>query len=136
ATNGLPADGLSFEPVLSADGRFVAFTSSADNLVPNDTNHATDVFVRDLLTGTTTLASVNTSGTASGNKASSAPAIGIGGRYVAFRSLASNLVSPQVGGGSENLFVRDMQSNVTYALTTNGVQSFGTTPDGRIVVFS
>jgi len=136
ATNGLPADGLSFEPVLSADGRFVAFTSSADNLVPNDTNHATDVFVRDLLTGTTTLASVNTSGTASGNKASSAPAIGIGGRYVAFRSLASNLVSPQVGGGSENLFVRDMQSNVTYALTTNGVQSFGTTPDGRFVVFS
>jgi hypothetical protein len=135
ATNGLPADGLSFEPVLSADGRFVAFTSSADNLVPNDTNRATDVFVRDLLTGTTTLASVNTSGTASGNKASSAPAIGTGGRYVAFRSLASNLASGQ-GIGSENLFVRDMQSNVTYALTTNGVQSFGTTPDGHFIVFS
>jgi hypothetical protein len=136
ATNGLPADGLSFEPVLSADGRFVAFTSSADNLVANDANHSTDVFVRDLKTGTLTLVSVNRSGAASGNGASSAPAIGTEGRYVAFRSLASNLASGQVGGGNENLFLRDMQSNVTYALTTNGVQSFGTTPDGRFTVFS
>ena len=50
-TNGLPADNLSFEPALSADGRYVAFTSSADNLVPNDANRSSDVFVRDLVTG-------------------------------------------------------------------------------------
>jgi hypothetical protein len=136
ATNGLPADGLSFEPVLSADGRFVAFTSSADNLVPNDANHSTDVFIRDLITGTMTLVSVNTSGTASGNGASSEPAIGTGGRYVAFQSLATDLAFRQVVVGSENLFLRDMQSNVTYALTTSGVLSFGTTPDGRFVVFN
>lgn len=133
ATNGLPADGLSFEPVLSTDGRFVAFTSSADNLVPNDANHSNDVFVRDLVTGAVTLVSVNTGGTVSGNGASSAPAIGAGGRYVAFQSLATDLASGQFY--DENLFLRDMQSNVTYALTTGGVQSYDMTPDGRFVAF-
>src|SRR5207247_9725815 len=53
---------ISFAPAISPDGRFVAFLSDASNLVANDINGATDVFVRDLKTGTTTLVSVNSGG--------------------------------------------------------------------------
>src|SRR5262249_39150014 len=87
-TNGMPGDNLSFEPALSANGRFVAFTSSADNLVPNDANRSVDVFVRDLVSGQTVLVSIKNSGIGSGNQASGTPVIGADGRYVAFWSFA------------------------------------------------
>src|SRR5262249_13263418 len=57
-TNGTPANGASRASTMTPDGRFVAFVSLANNLVPNDTNGISDVFVRDLLLGTTTLVSV------------------------------------------------------------------------------
>ena len=76
--------GLSEDPVVSANGRFVAFQSYAFDLSPIDTNGRYDVFVRDLETGTTTLASVNLAGTASGNGDSQKPVISADGRYVAF----------------------------------------------------
>src|SRR5688572_11967585 len=63
----------STDPVVSANGRFVAFESSAFNLVPNDSNGSDDIFVRDLQNGTTTLVSVNRAGTGSGNGHSTKP---------------------------------------------------------------
>jgi hypothetical protein len=136
-TNGLPGDSISFEPALSANGRFVAFTSSADNLVPNDGNRSSDVFVRDLTTGQTTLVSVNNSGTATGNQSSRTPMIGADGRYVAFWSLATDLTTVPVRSvAAANLFLRDMQSNVTYTLTTNGAGSAAMTSSGRFILFN
>jgi Tol biopolymer transport system component len=88
-TNGFSGDNSSFEPAISADGRYVAFTSRADNLVAGGTNQATDVFVRDLQTGVTTLGSVNSSGVGPGNADSYSAAVGSGGRYVMFRSKAA-----------------------------------------------
>lgn len=82
-TNGLAnADGASIEPVVSSDGRYVAFTSLADNLVGNDTNHQPDVFLRDLQTGTTVLVSTNGAGPGSANGSSYSPSISLDGRYV------------------------------------------------------
>jgi hypothetical protein len=103
-------NGFSFEPVLSADGRFVAFASFASDLVANDTNGALlDAFVRDLKTGTTTLASVNLAGTASGNgDIFNFPALSANGRFVAFDSLASDLVANDTNGAAD-VFVRPTQ---------------------------
>jgi hypothetical protein len=136
-TNSLPGDDLSFEPALSANGRYVAFTSSADNLVANDTNRSSDVFVRDLQTGQTVLVSVNNSVTGTGNQASRTPMVGADGRYVAFWSFATDLTTGPVNPGVwGNLFLRDIQSNVTYALTSNGAGNAAMTPGGRFVLFN
>lgn len=120
-TNGANADAPSAEEVISADGRFVAFSSTADNLVPGDNNSARDVFIRDLQAGTTTLVSVNNPGTGSGNGDSSAPLISANGRYVFFSSTAQNLAP--VSFNAANLFVRDLQAGKTIALTTSGFSS-------------
>lgn len=78
---------------VSADGRFVVFESAAADLVPDDMNGAWDVFVRDMVAGTTVLVSINRTHTGSGNDASYAAAISPDGRYVAYTSAASDLVS-------------------------------------------
>jgi Tol biopolymer transport system component len=139
ATNGGSADFSSTDPVISGNGRFVAFTSSADNLVVGDTNKAQDVFVRDLQSGTTVLVSVNSAGSGPGNGASYSPAISSDGRYVLFRSRALNLASGSFTAGYENLFVLDLQVGTNYALThstsTSGSPVGSMTPDGRFVAF-
>jgi hypothetical protein len=135
ATNGLaPGNSISSEATISADGRYVAFSSSANNLVPGDNNKAQDVFVRDLQSGTTILASVNSSGAGPGNGASYSPILSATGKYVLFRSKASNLASGAVSG-AENLFLRDLQAGTNYALTSAGVIYSAMTPDGRFVAF-
>lgn len=134
ATNGSPGDNLSYEGALSASGRFVAFTSSADNLVASDSNKREDVFVRDLLSNTTALVSVKVVGTATGNQGSHVPTISADGRYVIFRSAATDIATGSFTG--ENLFMRDLSSAVTYALTTSGAGSVATTKDGHYVVFN
>ena len=126
-----PGDNFSFGPSLSSDGRYVAFTSSADNLVPGDTNKAEDVFVRDMQAGTTVLVSVNTNGTGPGNADSYSPTISATGRYVLFTSAANNLAAGPFRGA--NLFWRDMQAGVTYGLTTNGFNGAAMSSDGRFV---
>lgn len=93
ATNGAEGDHISYFPSVSADGRFVAFSSDASTFVPNDTNHVQDVFVRDRATSTTTRVSV-TSGGIQGNAPSFGqprPAISVDGRFVLFASTSSNL---------------------------------------------
>jgi Tol biopolymer transport system component len=137
-TNGITGDNISTDPVISGDGRYVAFTSSADDLVANDTNNSQDVFVRDLQTGTITLVSMSTDGVHPGNGNSYSPNISADGRYVLFQSLASNLASGSFGI-AQNLFLRDLQTGTTYALTSsspgNGVYAAAMTPDGHYVAF-
>jgi hypothetical protein len=138
-TNGVGGDGISTDPAISADGRFVVFTSASDDLVTGDTNRTQDVFVRDLQTGTTTLVSASTDGIDPGNADSFSPQISADGRYVLFHSRASNLATGSFGSGIENLFFRDLQTGTTYALTSGtsgiGVNSASMTPDGQSVAF-
>jgi len=130
-TNGFPSDGASYEPAISADGRYVAFMSRGDNLVPNIANKTFAIFRRDLLTGTTALVSVNTSGTNASPGRSSI--IAGNGRYILFLSLASDLVPGMSALNVENLFCRDMVSGTTFALTTNGVSAFSVSRDNTFV---
>ena len=92
-------------PSISADGRFVAFSSDASNIVPGDTNSSQDVFVRDTLTNTTTRVSVNSAGN-QGNSDSDSASISADGRFVAFTSRASNIVPGQTNN-TQNIFVAD-----------------------------
>jgi len=108
ALGGGPANGDSFSPSISADGRYVAFLSSATNLVEGDSNGVADVFVRDTCAGAATgctpstqLVSVAIDG-AQANGASTAATIGPSGRYITFESTATNL-----GLASSGLFLRD-----------------------------
>ena len=105
------ANGDSFEPAISADGRFVAFSSAATNLVAGDSNDVNDVFVRDRLANTTTRVSVGLAG-ANANGGSDAPSISADGRYVAFTSAATNLVDGDTNG-QRDAFVFDRQTGVT-----------------------
>jgi Fibronectin type III domain len=128
---------------VSADGRYVAFQSSADNLVPGDANGMSDVFLRDRLTDTTTLVSVAAAGGGSGNSQSFIPSISADGRYVLFESQASNLVVPATTVARLNIFLRDMTTGVTTLLSAVGgveanANSFDAviSADGSTVAFS
>jgi Tol biopolymer transport system component len=134
---GAGGNGASMEPAMAAGGRYVVFTSTANNLMPGDANNASDVFVRDLETGTTTLVSANLSGSGSGNRLSSAPAISSEGRFVFYRSQATDLTSGSFTTGYENLFVRDLALGTNYVLTrtTTGSPVGSMTAGGRYVAF-
>jgi Tol biopolymer transport system component len=138
-TNGNAAAGCSSQPSISGNGRYVAFSSTADSLVAGDTNGAQDIFVRDLQAGTTTLVSVNTNGTGSGNANSYSPVISGDGRFVLFQSVAQNLAAGNFGSSIPNLFLRDMQLGTNYALTRatsgSGLVSASMTPDGHYIAF-
>jgi hypothetical protein len=117
------ANGVSFFPAIAADGSTISFRSTASDLVANDTNATTDVFVRRLSTGVTSLVSVNAAGTGSGNGASMANTINDDGRYVAFTSSAGNLVANDSNGTSRSdVFLRDLQAGTTTLISV--------TPDG------
>jgi Tol biopolymer transport system component len=128
---------------LTPDGRFVVFVSRAANLVTSDFNGTFDVFLRDRLLGKTTLVSVNHSNSTSGNGPSLGACVSDDGRFVAFHSEASNLVSGDTNGAMD-VFLRDMVADTTtlISVATNGV-ALGNgasswpilTPDGRFVLF-
>jgi Tol biopolymer transport system component len=142
ASDGTQGNQDSYNPSISADGRYVAFGSSATNLVSGDTNGASDIFVNDLQTGTTKRISVATDGT-QGNNSSSAPSISADGRYVAFYSNASNLVSGDTNGAYD-IFVYDLQTGTTkrISVASDGTQgnnnslSPSISGNGRYVAFS
>jgi len=130
-TNGLAgADGMATDPVISGDGRWIAFASTADNLVPGDTNKLKDVFVRAWMGGPVSLVSVSANGISPGNGASSSPQISADGRLVLFRTKASNLASP-----SGSLILRNLESGISYAIAPSTVNCETMTPDGRFVAF-
>jgi Tol biopolymer transport system component len=140
ATSGLQANGRSAGPAISASGRYVAFASEGTSLVAGDTNGAQDVFVRDRITGATTRVSISTSGRQA-NDASFGPAtISADGRYVAFSSIASNLVAGDTNGATD-VFVRDRVRGTTTLVSaaTSGASAGGGEPaisaDGRYVAF-
>ncbi|MFZ1416317.1 MAG: hypothetical protein WAS73_17315 [Defluviicoccus sp.] len=131
------------DPSLSADGRFVAFSSYASNLVPGDTTGAWwDIFVKDLTTGAITLASTATDGT-QGDNHSGQPSLSADGRFVAFWSDASNLV-PGDTNGTWDIFVKDLTTGVLTRVSTaaGGTQgnayssSSSLSADGRFVAFA
>jgi Tol biopolymer transport system component len=138
----------STEPALSADGRYVAFVSSATNLVPGDTNRLADVFLRDLRTGKTRRVSVSSrGGQGTGDptrNGSNAPSISADGRYVAFHSADSNLV-PADTNRTFDIFVNDRVTGQTrrVSIGSGGEQAngenlgaLGISPDGHYVAFS
>jgi Tol biopolymer transport system component len=121
------------EVTISGDGRYVAFISSATNLVPNDTTPSSDVFVRDRVAGTTTAVSVDPAGVP-GNNVLESPAISGDGRYVVFSSYATNLVSNDTNYQSDE-FLRDRLTGTT---TRVSVDTLGREADweSRHVVIS
>lgn len=125
STSGGPGNGESRNASISDDGRYVVFESDASNLVPHDTNGATDVFVRDLVMNTTTLISINAKGTASGNGTSNDPVISADGNVVAFDSLANNL-DPKVTDIApyENyqVYARNLTTKTTILVSVNHSQ--------------
>ncbi|HWB74849.1 MAG TPA: hypothetical protein VG755_07830 [Nannocystaceae bacterium] len=138
---GFDADDGSFGASISADGRFVAFVSSATDLVAGDTNDRTDVFVRDRLAGTTSRASVASDGTQA-NLESSSPRLAADGSRVVFASRAANLVAGDTNN-SDDVFVHDLATRQTVraSVAFDGTQAdLGSarpdiSADGRFVVF-
>ncbi len=141
ASDGTEANGFSWEPSVSADGRYVAFESYASNLVTGDTNGSCDVFVHDRQSGSTERVSV-ASGGGDANADSYGPSISADGWYVAFDSDASNLV-PGDTNGYPDVFVRDRQTGITerVSLASGGAQGnwdsmrASISGDGRYVAF-
>jgi Tol biopolymer transport system component len=108
AANGVPANGGSdHSPAISADGRFIVYTSRATNLVPGDTNNAFDIFVRDRQTATTERVTVAADDVPA-NGGSYSPAISADGRFVTFSSNANNLV-PGDTNGKLDVFVAERE---------------------------
>jgi Tol biopolymer transport system component len=138
---GVQGNGASILPSISGDGRYVAFMSDATNLVPGDTNHTTDVFVRDLVGGSTRRVSVGAGGQ-QGNGASSWPSISSDGLHVGFLSAASDLV-PGDTNGTFDVFVRDLLAKTTQRVSVgaHGAQGAGNSlypavsGNGRFVAF-
>ena len=126
-------------PMISSDGRFVAFTSY--DLLPGDTNFNPDAFVRDRQVGTTTLVSLDSSGQQV-NAGGRAAGVSVDGRFVAFSSTAPDLVADDTNG-TDDVFVRDTwRGNTTRVSVDNtGAESNGhssggvLSQSGEIVIF-
>ncbi len=147
--NGAGGNGDSVFAQVSTNGRYVVFQSDASDLVSGDTNGVSDIFVRDLVAGTTTLVSVAMDGSCA-NGASTDPVMTPDGRFVVFVSAATNLVANDTNGLTD-IFVRDLASNTTVCVTAGAVaapRNFSSTaptfiaaespvitPDGRYVAF-
>jgi Tol biopolymer transport system component len=141
AWDGSQANAVSGTPVISCDGNYIAFSSGADNLVPNDTNGVSDVFVHDRASGSTYRVSLAPDGNeANGNSYNSA--ISGNGRYVAFQSYADNLVAGDTNGRPD-IFVHDRDTGETIRVNvdSDGNESSGSgsepaiSVDGNYVVF-
>jgi hypothetical protein len=154
--DGTPGDSTSFEPIVSGSGRYAAYTSLAANIVPGDTNDIQDIYVADLIFGGTVMVSVSSDGTPGAND-SERPVISYDGRFVAFTSLAANLVTGDTNGYPD-VFLHDRDSDedgifdevgaistVRISTSASGEQGTGPAPnfarmasisaDGRYVSF-
>ena len=111
ASDGTQSDDFSSYPSISSDGRFVVFESRARNLVSNDTNHTTDVFVHDRQTGETRRVSVASDGTEA-KVGGHDPEISADGRWITFISNSINLVSLPISSAN-NLYLHDLLTGQT-----------------------
>jgi hypothetical protein len=143
STAGVQANGACASVAISPGGGQIAYASTATNLVASDTNGFGDVFLRSIVTNTTTLVSRRTDGGQATGGSSTNPAVSDLGRFVAFQSAATNLVAGDTNG-LDDIFVRDLQSSTTerVSVSSAGVQSngFSSVPsisaDGRYVAFT
>jgi Tol biopolymer transport system component len=134
---GNPSNGTSYDPVISSNGRYVAFASAASNLVENDVLGAPDVFLKDLQTGTTTRVSVNSQGMQAmdglfGTK-SSRPSISADGRFIAFASNGANLANDGFERRTEQVFIRDTRADEPRPIGSPGNDTLTGTPNGAVV---
>lgn len=133
--------GASWAPSISADGRYVAFTSTATNIVANDTNAVADVFVRDLVAGTTERASVDNDGNQS-NGASGGARVSGDGQSVSYDSVATNLVVGDTNGTRDVFWWGRDNGGVHRVSQTSEAQGTGVSyassisSDGRYVAFT
>ncbi len=147
---GSQTNGGSYDPVISADGRYVAFESVASNLGATSSNGYLHIYVHDRQTHITERVSVNSAGTQA-NAGGYGPVISADGRYVAFDSEASNLVAGDtnscdfpIGPTCYDVFLRDRQTGTTERVSVSGVESQANdnsgdpaiSADGRYVAFS
>ncbi|MFV2066188.1 MAG: beta-propeller fold lactonase family protein, partial [Pirellulales bacterium] len=141
-SDAVQGDSYSYKPNLSDDGRYVAFWSNANNLVPNDTNQVRDIFVRDLVNGTTERVSVDSDENQAMGGHSYGPVLSADGRYVVFQSAAANLVAGDTNQKAD-VFVRDRVAGTTERVSVASDASEGNgasskrwiNDDGRYVVF-
>ncbi len=142
STGGTEGNSGSYSPSISADGRYVAFDSDASNLLAGDGNGSADVFVRDRVTSETSRVSVSSAG-AEGDGDSYWAAISADGRYVAFESIATDLVLGDTNG-VRDIFRHDLQSpeaTIRVSVADDGSQandasfSASISADGRYVAF-
>jgi Tol biopolymer transport system component len=117
--SGARGNGTSTAPAISENGRYVAFLSTASNLVTGDTNGFSDVFVRDLTASTTTRVSVDSSGAQSNAPTLGKPSISDDGRYVAFVSDASNLAAGDTPDYPD-AYLHDRMTGTTRKLSRSG----------------
>lgn len=142
ASSGVEADGASHGVALSADGRIVAFASSATQLVVGDGNDLSDIFVVDRTLGTIERVSVDSAGNEA-NGACDSPALSADGDVVAFRSVATNLVASDSNGKSDIfVHVRSTGATTRVSVVCNCVQGNGDafapalSADGSLVAFA
>ena len=142
ALNGKVGNGASIDGRISADGKFVAFSSKATNLISDDVNGKEDVFIRDLQAGTTSCISVNSQGDHTYENAAN-PTVSADGRFVAFQSYAGNLV-PDDDKSFEDVFLRDRLNGTTTLISRSSSGAAATggnsyypsiSADGRYVGF-
>ncbi len=134
-------NGPSYQPSISADGRWIAFTSLADNLAPGDTNGSPDIFLRDLETGQIERVSVSSS-QAQANERSDSPVLSMDGRWIVFASMGTDLVEADTNG-MPDVFIHDRLSGQTrrVSVTSEGEQADGwssfpsISADGRFIAF-
>ena len=144
-SSGAGGNNASYNPVISSNGRYVAFYSGATNFVTGDTNDAWDVFVRDRQEGTIVRVSVPANGGQSGDDSGSGNmAISSDGRYIAFYSVATNLVVDDANGVGD-VFIHDRETKTTTraSVGTGGQEGddecdwyLSMSSDGRYVAFS
>lgn len=142
SSESLQANGTSFGAAISAKGDSIAFSSNATNLIKNDNNETTDIFIHNRQTGETTLVSLSSDGQL-GNDSSFNASLSADGRYVAFSSRATNLVDDDTNE-AEDIFLHDRQTHETVRVSINsrGQQadgrSFGSrlSTDGRYIAFN
>jgi Tol biopolymer transport system component len=142
STRGALGNSYSQSPVISADGKFVAFNSWSDNLVPHDTNGQPDVFVRDLTRGLTRRVSVDTAGEQADGSYALVSDISKDGRYVLFSSDAGNLV-PGDTNAQGDVFLHDRRYGITARISVaadgaelpRGGGGARISADGRYVAF-
>src|SRR5262249_31566304 len=122
------------QPAVSFSGQFVAFSSSAINLTTDDANGAPDVFLRDVVAGTTVLVSVSSAGVAS-NNTSNEPSISSDGNRIAFRSDASNRAAPD-SNTTGDISVRDRSAGTTTLVSINAAGTDGGDGESDVPVIS